>query len=62
MPSHWYLAPRMVPREYDPSQPVIVAVTNFITSFILYSERGRPRLPAPAQQAGLCSWGPCSAC
>ena len=38
MPAHWYLDPHHVPREYDPSKPVLVAVTNFITSFILYSE------------------------
>jgi hypothetical protein len=38
MAAHWYLEPDAAPREYDPSQPVIVAVTNFITSFILYSE------------------------
>lgn len=38
MPNHWYLAPDVVPREYDPSGPVVVAVTNFITAFILYSE------------------------
>jgi hypothetical protein len=37
MPSHWYLAPDAVPREYDPSEPVVVAITNFVTSFILYS-------------------------
>ena len=37
MPSHWYLAPETVPRQYDPSEPVVVAVTNFVTSFILYS-------------------------
>eukprot|EP00878_Enallax_costatus_P006567 GHUV01006885.1.p1 GENE.GHUV01006885.1~~GHUV01006885.1.p1 ORF type:complete len:874 (+),score=262.00 GHUV01006885.1:436-3057(+) len=43
MPQHWYLAPeawrgnpQAVPREYDGSQPGVVAVTNFITSFILY--------------------------
>jgi len=38
MPSHWYLAPHFVPQEYDPAKPVVVAITNFITSFILYSE------------------------
>jgi hypothetical protein len=27
-----------VPREYDATQPAIVAVTNFITAFILYGE------------------------
>lgn len=37
-PAHWYLAPDNVPREYDPRHPVTVAVTNFITAFILYSE------------------------
>jgi hypothetical protein len=41
MAAHWYLKPDQAPREYDPSQPVVVAVTNFITAFILYSE---PRL------------------
>lgn len=39
MPAHWYLAPDQVPKEYDPSNPVVVGVTNFITAFILYSER-----------------------
>lgn len=38
MPLHWYLAPDRVPREYDGSRPGIVAVTNFITSFILYGK------------------------
>jgi hypothetical protein len=37
MPHHWYLAPDRVPQEYDPQQPIVVAITNFITSFILYS-------------------------
>eukprot|EP00879_Flechtneria_rotunda_P033337 GHRR01036912.1.p1 GENE.GHRR01036912.1~~GHRR01036912.1.p1 ORF type:complete len:304 (+),score=63.47 GHRR01036912.1:331-1242(+) len=36
MPQHWYLAPNEAPREYDSAQPGIVAVTNFITAFILY--------------------------
>lgn len=36
MPQHWYLAPFEVPTEYESDQPVVVAVTNFITSFILY--------------------------
>lgn len=51
MPLHWYLAPEYlspefyepggdgIPKEYDGSQPGIVAVTNFITSFILYGEQ-----------------------
>ncbi|GBF89503.1 phospholipid-transporting ATPase [Raphidocelis subcapitata] len=34
---HWYLATWGVPSEYDPAHPVVVAVTNFITAFILYS-------------------------
>lgn len=46
MPRHWYLAAEYwfnepgvtVPIEYDGSKPGIVAVTNFITSFILYGE------------------------
>jgi hypothetical protein len=40
MPLHWYLAPDMVADavEYNPARPVIVGVTNFITSFILYGE------------------------
>lgn len=39
MTKHWYLGPGPnVPREYDSSKPGIVAVTNFITAFILYGE------------------------
>jgi hypothetical protein len=37
-PSHWYLKPDNVPEEYNPTQPVVVGVTQFITAFILYSE------------------------
>jgi len=39
MPDHWYLQPDNVPKEYNGSKPGIVAVTNFITSFILYGEQ-----------------------
>ncbi|KAF6253363.1 hypothetical protein COO60DRAFT_1547131 [Scenedesmus sp. NREL 46B-D3] len=37
MPDHWYLGGNdSLPREYDGSRPGVVAVTNFITAFILY--------------------------
>ncbi|WIA12055.1 hypothetical protein OEZ85_012134 [Tetradesmus obliquus] len=37
MPDHWYLGgDSTLPREYDGSKPGVVAVTNFITAFILY--------------------------
>lgn len=53
MPAHWYLGSHAVPREYDPSQPVIVGVTNFITSFILYSEPGERAAACQCQQRCL---------
>jgi hypothetical protein len=40
MPDHWYLGGDLsLPREYDGSKPGVVAVTNFITAFILYGEQ-----------------------
>lgn len=40
MPDHWYLGgDTSLPREYDGSKPGVVAVTNFITAFILYGEQ-----------------------
>jgi hypothetical protein len=40
MPDHWYLGgDNFLPREYDGTKPGVVAVTNFITAFILYGEQ-----------------------
>mmetsp|Transcript_27778 Transcript_27778/g.60863 ORF Transcript_27778/g.60863 Transcript_27778/m.60863 type:complete len:1303 (+) Transcript_27778:244-4152(+) len=35
-PKHWYLGSVYTGVQYDPSNPALVGVTNFVTSFILY--------------------------
>jgi hypothetical protein len=45
MPDHWYLgSDSVLPREYDGSNPGVVAVTNFITAFILYGKHDKQLL------------------
>ena len=35
---HWYLGPTYSNAQYNPSNPGLAGVTNFITSFILYGK------------------------
>lgn len=35
-PKNWYLGPFKIETQYNPEKPVVVGITNFITSFILY--------------------------
>jgi hypothetical protein len=38
LPDAWYLGPFKTEAQYNPDKPVISAVTNFITVFILYGK------------------------
>ncbi len=38
-PNQWYMLPSATNVQYNSSEPVLVAVTNFITVFILYGEK-----------------------
>jgi hypothetical protein len=62
MPDHWYLGgDNLLPREYDGTKPGVVAVTNFITAFILYGEQLLHHRALPPA-ARLFFAHPCTSC